>query len=192
MIGIYKLTSPSGKIYIGQSWNVKKRLCNYKNLYCKTQTKLYNSLKKHGFDNHIIDILQDLPEDTTQNVMDTYEKFYIDQYKECGYILLNLREAGSRGRHSEETKKKMCGRVKLVTEHTKSLITEGLKKHFKKNGSHNDKKIIQIDPISGDIKTWNSAKQAAKELGFNNRGISKAVTGRNKDNKYKDYIWKFN
>ena len=32
MIGIYKLTSPSGKSYIGRSLNLKQRLSKYKNL----------------------------------------------------------------------------------------------------------------------------------------------------------------
>ena len=31
MIGIYKLTSPSNKVYIGQSLNIKNRLSKYKN-----------------------------------------------------------------------------------------------------------------------------------------------------------------
>ena len=48
-IGIYKIVSPSEKIYIGQSINIEKRWeKNYKTLKCKTQTKLYNSLKKYG------------------------------------------------------------------------------------------------------------------------------------------------
>jgi len=47
MVGIYKITSPSGKIYIGQSINIEKTWkYRYKNLNaCKRQTILYNSLK---------------------------------------------------------------------------------------------------------------------------------------------------
>ena len=43
MIGIYKITSPSNKIYIGQTTNYKKRLGDYYNLNCINQIKLYNS-----------------------------------------------------------------------------------------------------------------------------------------------------
>ena len=39
-IGIYKLTSPSGSIYIGQSWNIEHRMMNYKNHHCKDQPEL--------------------------------------------------------------------------------------------------------------------------------------------------------
>lgn len=36
-IGIYKITSPSNKVYIGQSRNIDKRLLKYKRLICERQ-----------------------------------------------------------------------------------------------------------------------------------------------------------
>ena len=45
-IGIYKITNPKGKVYIGQSININKRWNAYRNLKLKSQTKLLNSLKK--------------------------------------------------------------------------------------------------------------------------------------------------
>lgn len=47
MIGIYLIKSPTNKIYVGQSWNIEKRRNYYKNLHCKGQRKLCNSLKKY-------------------------------------------------------------------------------------------------------------------------------------------------
>ena len=52
MIGIYKITSPTNKIYIGQSINIEKRFLNYNSINCKKQIRLYNSFKKYGFDKH--------------------------------------------------------------------------------------------------------------------------------------------
>ncbi|HEC36627.1 hypothetical protein LCGC14_1312370 [marine sediment metagenome] len=46
--GIYKITSPTKKIYIGQSIDINRRKIIYKNILCKLQRKIYNSLKKHG------------------------------------------------------------------------------------------------------------------------------------------------
>jgi len=54
---IYKLTSPSGKYYIGQTTNFKNRISIYKRLKCKTQLKLYNALLKYGFDKFNVEIL---------------------------------------------------------------------------------------------------------------------------------------
>jgi group I intron endonuclease len=61
MIGIYKITSPSGRIYIGRSLNVEKRFKQYKSFSKSnnTQIKLIRSLKKHGINNHTFEIIEE-------------------------------------------------------------------------------------------------------------------------------------
>jgi group I intron endonuclease len=60
MIGyIYKITSPNGRIYIGKTKNTRNRFNQYKNLNCKSQPALYNSLLKHGYDNHKVEIIHE-------------------------------------------------------------------------------------------------------------------------------------
>lgn len=54
---IYKITNPKNKIYIGSTFDYKKRFNEYKTLNCKNQSKLYNSLKKYGYDNHKFEII---------------------------------------------------------------------------------------------------------------------------------------
>jgi len=107
MIGIYKIISPSGKIYIGQSWNIKKRWREYKCGLGKLQRYLYNSFLKHGFYNHIFEIIHELPKDIEQEVLDRYEVFYWKWYKYLGFEMLNIKEPGKGGKISEETKLKM-------------------------------------------------------------------------------------
>lgn len=107
MVIIYKIESPSGKVYIGQTWNYKKRVSTYKNVSCKNQPKLYNSFLKYGVDNHSFMIVHELPEDINQDIIDAYEQLYIDQYRDCSIELMNIREAGSRGKHSLESVEKM-------------------------------------------------------------------------------------
>jgi group I intron endonuclease len=58
MIGIYKITSPSKKVYIGSSNNIPKRLNYYKSGNCKGQIKLYNSILKYGWINHKVEVLE--------------------------------------------------------------------------------------------------------------------------------------
>ena len=41
--GIYMITSPSGKSYIGRSLNLKERLNKYKNLLCSEQQGIYRN-----------------------------------------------------------------------------------------------------------------------------------------------------
>lgn len=107
MIGIYKITSPSGKVYIGQSWKIEDRFRKYRNLRCKTQRKLYSSFIKYGTVDHKFEIIHELPADIEQDILDNYEIFYWKQYKECNINMLNIREPGKGGKLSEETKQKL-------------------------------------------------------------------------------------
>lgn len=76
MIGIYKITSPSGKIYIGQSVNIFRRFSDYKKLRCKDQPSLYNSFLKYGAENHKFDIIENcLVEELNER-----ERFYQEYY----------------------------------------------------------------------------------------------------------------
>lgn len=78
MQGIYKITSPSGKIYIGQSTNIEKRISRYKTLSCKKQVKLYNSLKKYGWDLHLFEIIEIVNDDKMLIERETSWKLHYD------------------------------------------------------------------------------------------------------------------
>ena len=56
---LYKITSPSNKVYIGQTRNLSGRKSCYKYLRCKGQPLLYNSLKKYSWDNHVFEIIKE-------------------------------------------------------------------------------------------------------------------------------------
>lgn len=107
IVCIYKITSPTNKIYIGQSSNLRKRWMTYNKLRCKEQPKLYNSFIKHGIDNHIFEIIHILPHDVTQIILDNYEILYWQLYKNCGFEVLNVKDPGGNGKHSLETIEKM-------------------------------------------------------------------------------------
>jgi len=57
--GIYKITSPSNKIYIGQSMDIEKRFRQYKNNHFTKQVRLNHSINKYGFDNHVLEIIEE-------------------------------------------------------------------------------------------------------------------------------------
>lgn len=58
LCGIYRITSPVGKIYIGQSKNFEQRFSDYRRGRCPQQRKLFNSFYKYGFSNHTIEIIE--------------------------------------------------------------------------------------------------------------------------------------
>lgn len=125
--GIYKITSPSGKVYIGQSWEINERFGSYRRRECKQQRVLMFSFRKYGVDSHAFDVIHPLPFDSAQSEMDRLEQFYMDLYRSDGVVLLNCREAGSRGRLSDETKRRVSESLKGRTPWNKG--TRGVVTH---------------------------------------------------------------
>lgn len=84
--GIYKITSPSGKIYIGQSRCLKDRWVRYRKHHCKSQPKLYNSFMKYGFAKHIFEVI----EMCLFEELNIKERYWQDYYDVLGEKGLNL------------------------------------------------------------------------------------------------------
>jgi hypothetical protein len=152
-IGIYKIISPNGKIYIGQSINIEQRWSkDYKTLRCKTQPKLYNSLKKYGFENHIFEVIEECEEFKLLE-RETYWKTF---YKVLEIPSLCCRIDGRFGNMSQETKDKI----------SKGLLKANIKrsKKTKNNISKNKKrKIYQFDLNGKLITIWSSLKDAENQ-----------------------------
>lgn len=132
MIGIYKITSPTNKIYIGQSTNIEKRWMDYyKMIRCKRQTRLYNSLKKHKPYNHIFEVIEECTEDKLLE-RETYWKEY---YNVLSVPSLCCRMDGKGGKLSQSTKHKM----------SKNKLGKSTKYNYT---------LLQYDYLGNFIKEW--------------------------------------
>lgn len=106
MIGIYKIISPSGKIYIGQSVNIINREKYYKNpKNCINQTKLYRSILKYGWENHMFSVI----EECCINFLNEKERYWQDFYNSINSGLnCKLTKTNDKsGQLSQETKEKI-------------------------------------------------------------------------------------
>ena len=135
--GIYKITSPSGKVYIGQSVDIKRRFTSYKTLNkSKRQVKLYNSFVKYSVDKHIFEII----EECLIDFLNERERYWQEQYNVLEYSKgLNLCLTSTKDKkhlHSEETRNKISESNKgekcfwygkTFTEETKSKMRESRK-----------------------------------------------------------------
>lgn len=84
--GIYKITNPSGRIYIGKSIDIYKRWNQYKSLRCISQPKLYWSLKKYGVDNHIFEI-QEIYTGDDGDILSEMELKWYEHYRKNANML---------------------------------------------------------------------------------------------------------
>jgi group I intron endonuclease len=117
MIGIYKITSPSGRIYIGQSIDIKRRFNTYKSLNkSKHQVKLNNSFKKHDIDNHIFEIIEECDINLLNERERYWQEFYDSTNKKTGLNCLLTSTLNSPGVMSESTKNKIReSKIKLYS-----------------------------------------------------------------------------
>jgi len=133
--GIYRIKSPSGYIYVGQSKNLKQRYGQYSRGSCEFQTRLLRSIEKHGWDKHHFEVCQYFDEVPEQSILDSREQYYMDRYREVGFELMNLKEAGKGGKFYPEGIKQRKDRSgpnnhmygKAVSEETKRKLSESLK-----------------------------------------------------------------
>lgn len=135
IIGVYKITSPSNKIYIGQSRDVKRRKNAYKRHKAyKGQPRLGRSIEKYGWENHKFEII----EECLLEELNIKERYWQDLYEVIGEHGLNCiltKTAHKPAKISPSTRKKMSDRMKgkgnpmygkKHSEETRKKISENL------------------------------------------------------------------
>ena len=125
MIGIYKITSPTNHIYVGQSWDISRRWVTYKKLLCKGQPRLLHSLKKYQPSSHHFEILEVVENQVNQSLLDDRERYYWQYYRDSGYVMLNIKEPGSTGKHSPESKQKIAETLQQKSPRNRECIIDG-------------------------------------------------------------------
>jgi group I intron endonuclease len=131
IVGIYKITNPKGKVYIGQSININRRFSRYKNIREEDkQYKIFNSIKKYGWENHIFEIIEECSIEQLNERETYWKRYYLSQFKNIWEMVLfcNIYDTGG-GPLSEETKLKISNSTKgkTVSEATKTKMSESKK-----------------------------------------------------------------
>ena len=121
MIGIYKITSPSGKVYIGQGRNIENRFLQYKNKHCKFQVRLYNSFDKYGVENHVFEVIEEC------EITDLNEREY---YWQIEYDVLGLNGLNCIITNPKE-------KVRIISEETRDKMSKAQSKIKPKYGKDN-------------------------------------------------------
>ena len=104
--GIYKITSPTGRVYIGQAVDLNRRISGYSMVSTyKKQPKLKNSFLKHGVENHQFDIIEYCSEEE----LNCSERFWQDEFDVLnGGLNCVLQDCGEKRKvYNEELRKKI-------------------------------------------------------------------------------------
>ena len=205
--GIYKITSPTGRIYIGQSVDIYHRFKTYNRMYVKNegQTKLHRSFLKHGVENHTFEIIEECSEEG----LNCRERYWQDFYDILnGGLNCRLTKVGDRsGKVSAETLSKMSEASmgnqhwlgKTHTQETKDKIGDANRgrKHSNEVNKSKGRKgsspplkgkfskdnplsipIIQLDLEDNIIANWDCLMDVKRALGFNICNINSCLKGK--------------
>ena len=168
-------------------------------LNCKEQPKLYNSLKKYGFENHQIELIHQCQDGN----LTLLERYYQELYRTIENDNLNcflVTTKDKTGRHTDETKTKISNALKgkkKTAEHI-SRLPQNQKGKFRPKSSAETKlkmmlnngksrKVYQYSKDGVYLKEHISALQAELETGATN--ISSAALGRLKQSG--GYKWSY-
>ena len=187
MAYVYRIINPKGKVYVGSTRDINIRKRNYKGLCCKKQTKLYNSLKKYGWDRHLFEVLEEVSIENMYIAERKWQEFYkvVERGLNCVYV----NTADKPAIYSEDTRKKMSdsrkGLIKspewqekitaalqgrtLSLDHRKKIsmtklgVKESEEVRLKKSKAHIGKKHSQ-ETIEKIRKGQNNKKVFSKEI----------------------------
>lgn len=162
MIGIYKITSPSSRIYIGQSIDIFNRFKSYKQAKCKEQPKIYKSILKYGWESHLFEVELECSVDE----LNEKERFYQEKYNsvEKGLNCVYTKTNDKSGKSSEETKLKISLNNarqflgKKHTEESKLKMSNSLKGRQSRLGA------ILSDETKKKIGNSNKGKKHSDEV----------------------------
>jgi group I intron endonuclease len=195
MICVYKITSPSNKIYIGSTNNFKRRMQEYKYLACKDQIRLYNSIVKYKWENHKCEIIETLE----LNDLYTRERYWQEYYNVIGKNGLNCQYVDTKNKKreiSQDTKNKISKAMSginnpsygvkrsLETRQKLSKAKLGKKQNPIISKAHGIKMLgnmhskLNRKVIDSDTnKIYHSINKAAKDLNINYSTLKKYLSG---------------
>jgi group I intron endonuclease len=116
--GIYKITSPSGKIYIGQSKSIRDRWSSYRTRGCEAQPILQKSFNKYTVQNHTFEIIHYCDEQE----LDYIERYYQDLYEVIGRHGLNCVLVNKDNTYEKRVHNLVKNKKRLVPSHIIDIL----------------------------------------------------------------------
>lgn len=208
---IYKITSPSKKIYIGKTYDLRKRINCYKCASKKgSSIILLNSIRKYGWDAHVLEVVEEISDE----LLNEREVFWIKELGTYCYenpMGLNMTKGGDGQRstwmHKTELRQwysdKFTGEGnpfygKQHNKETKTKMSELAKIRNKKDGrkipewgvENGRLKVIRAvicyDKYGNFLRDFYSITDAANKLNISKGGITESCkeTSSGVDGKY--------
>lgn len=177
---IYKITSPNGKIYIGQTMNFKRRKYYYNSGNFKQQIKLHNNVMYYKWNPcDTIEIIEECLCGVDKILINEREKYWILYYDSFN-TGLNCNEGGHGNlghKHTDESREKMK-LSKIGIKHTEARNKK--KRELRKGKKHTEESklkmsIIKKENMNDTTKNKIRIGLMGNQNGIGNKGGSKKV-----------------
>lgn len=206
--GIYKITnSITGKIYIGQAQNLKRRIAEH-GWQCKQSSGsfyFHNAIKKYGYENFYAELLEKVDDLKLLNEREQYwMDFYKSYNKKFGYNTCSIAGSCRGNKATDETRKKLSDSLKgrkLSKETIEKMklgrigkipraaieaatiarmkIARSDNSFYKRMAEKFTKSVVQMDKDSKEIiKIWKGSKLAAETLNISKGSIQACCRGK--------------
>lgn len=176
MTGIYKITNPVGKIYIGQSIGISNRWKDYKSRECDKQPLLNRSFKKYDVSNHIFEILEKCDVELLNERERYWQDFYdvTNKYKGLNCRLTETKDKS--GRLSDETKLKISQTKSITSDETRLRMSKSQKGNVNSKGKITSKET-KIKLSIANTGLIQSKETIQKKINSQNKIILDTQTG---------------
>lgn len=191
MIGIYKITSPSNKVYIGQSVDIKRRWINHK--CSKKKSKLNSSLIKYGDVEHTFEVI----EECTVELLNERERYWQDFYGVLGpnglnHVLQNTDELAKINNEEFRETRRRIQTGKFPSRETRDKMSKSrmgrvTSEETRRKISIANKDIVRLwsSKRVQNIKTreiFNSIRAASKSINMKEDLLAARLRGETKNN----------
>ena len=173
--GIYKIVSPTNRIYVGQSNDIKRRILTYyEPKGGQSQVRLKASFNKHGIDLHTFTLLEEC-EESLLNVRERYWQEYHDVLSKKGLNCKMTTTLDKSGKLSDETKKLISSKTKGTTKTCQSTM----------------KKVYQYTKDGTFLQEYVSLREAERQTGVHASSIGHSIKGRGYSKSAGGYLWSY-
>jgi hypothetical protein len=173
--GIYKITSPTNRVYIGQSNDIRRRLLTYfEPKGGSSQVRLKASFNKHGIDLHNLIILEECEESLLNERERSWQEYY-NVLSKSGLNCKMTTTLDKSGKLSDETKKLIGSKTKGTTKTCQSTM----------------KKVYQYTKDGTFLQEYVSLREAERQTGIHASSIGHSIKGRGYSKSAGGYLWSY-
>lgn len=174
IIGVYKITSPTNRVYVGSSVNMKERWASYRRMECDSQPRIFASLKKYGVDNHKFELITECSIEELLKLETYWGTVYNCLDRKAGLNISLPKDGEFYGGNSTEKKKRPPVKPESIAKRLATMAKMPPIVPWNKGIPWDEKTKAKLSASLKGRSTWNKGKTWSEE---SRRKMSESTMG---------------